>query len=158
LRHAQTTICSAFGYLSAGDSGFKRTSRRGCHRQLWAWHECLQRRRDATARHLRFTVAGYYHADTGGTVPFQGIILNAGLKIDFFTSGLAALYVPDRKVLGGNFGLSVTVPVGHVEFAANVGIGPLSASRQVDGWGLGDVVPRMQLGWQNGDLAYTIWL
>lgn len=104
------------------------------------------------------TVASYYHADIGGTVPFQGIILNAGLKIDFFTSALAALYVPDRKVLGGNFGLSVTVPVGHVQFAANVGIGPLSASREVDGWGLGDIVPRMQLGWQNGDLAYTVWL
>jgi hypothetical protein len=29
---------------------------------------------------------------------------------------------------------------------------------RVTGWGLGDIVPRVQLGWQNGDLSYTVWL
>jgi hypothetical protein len=52
----------------------------------------------------------------------------------------------------------VTVPVGHIDIEASLGVGPFSASRQVDGWGLGDVVPRAQLGWQAGDLAYTVWL
>jgi hypothetical protein len=46
------------------------------------------------------TVVGFYHADISGALPFHGIILNAGAKIDFFTSALAVLYVPDRKVLG----------------------------------------------------------
>lgn len=104
------------------------------------------------------TVVGFYHADISGALPFHGIILNAGAKIDFFTSALAALYVPDRKVLGGNLGLSVSVPFGHVAFAAAVSVGPLSVSREVDGWGLGDIVPRVQLGWLNGDLSYTVWL
>jgi hypothetical protein len=104
------------------------------------------------------TVVGFYHADISGALPFHGIILNAGAKIDFFTSALAALYVPDRKVLGGNVGLSVSIPFGHVDFAAAVSVGPLSVSREVDGWGLGDIVPRVQLGWQSGDLSYTVWL
>jgi hypothetical protein len=104
------------------------------------------------------TVAGFYHGEIGGSLPFHGIILNAGAKVDFFTSALAALYVPDKKVLGGNLGLSVSVPFGHVDFAAAVSVGPLSVSREVDGWGLGDITPRVQLGWQHGDFSYTVWL
>src|SRR5262249_54921119 len=104
------------------------------------------------------TVVGFYHGEISGTLPFQGLVLNAGAKIDFFTSALAALYVPDRKVLGGNLGLSVSVPFGHVDFLLGLSAGAASVSREVDGWGLGDVVPRVQLGWQNGDLATTIWL
>ena len=104
------------------------------------------------------TVVGFYHGEISGTLPFQGLVLNAGAKIDFFTSALAALYVPDRKVLGGNLGLSVSVPFGHVDFLLGLSAGAASVSREVDGWGLGDIVPRVQLGWQNGDLATTIWL
>ena len=40
---------------------------------------------------------------------------------------------------------------------ATVGVGPFSASREVSGWGLGDIVPRAQLGWQAGDLSYSVW-
>src|SRR5262245_23036473 len=100
----------------------------------------------------------YYQADIAGSVPFHGVTLNAGLKIDFFSSATNLLYVPNRKVLGGNLGLSVTVPVGHVAFEADVGVGPLSVSRRVSGWGLGDIVPRAQLGWQQGDFAHTVWI
>jgi Putative MetA-pathway of phenol degradation len=91
---------------------------------------------------------GFYHADIGGQVPFHGIVLNAGLK-----SALTALYVPERKVFGGNFGMSVSVPVGHVDLEAAIG-------RRARGQRLGPRRYRspQQLGWQNGDLAYTIWL
>src|SRR5689334_2284910 len=60
------------------------------------------------------TAVGFYHGEIGGALPFHGIILNAGAKVDFFTSALSALYVPERKVLGGNLGLAVTVPAGHI--------------------------------------------
>ena len=43
------------------------------------------------------TAVGFYHADIGGSLPFHGIVLNAGLKMDFFTSALAVLYVPERR-------------------------------------------------------------
>jgi hypothetical protein len=103
-------------------------------------------------------VAGYYHAEIGGQVPFHNVVLNAGATVDFFTSALNVLYVPERKVLGGNLGLSVTVPVGWIDIEATIALGPLAGSREVSGWGLGDIVARAQLGWQNGDFAHTVWV
>lgn len=66
--------------------------------------------------------------------------------------------MPERKVLGGNLGLSISVPAGWADIRADIAIGPLSGSREVSGWGLGDVVPRAQLGWQHGDFAHTVWV
>jgi hypothetical protein len=68
------------------------------------------------------------------------------------------LYVPDRKLFGGNLGLSVTAPFGYIDVEATIGVGPFVASRGVNGWGFGDVVPRAQLGWQRGEFAHTVYL
>ena len=38
---------------------------------------------------------------------FGGVTLNAGAKLDFFSSGLNVLYMPERKLFGGDLGLSV---------------------------------------------------
>jgi hypothetical protein len=103
------------------------------------------------------TVTAYISAEIGGAVPFQGVILNAGAKVDFFVSALNVLYVPERKIFGGNLGLSVSIPVGHINLEADLAVGPLSASREVNGWGLGDIVPRAQLGWTSGAFSHTIW-
>ena len=104
------------------------------------------------------SAAGFYQADISGPLTLGRVRLNAGAKVDFFTSALNVLYVPERKVMGGNLGLGVTVPVGHIDIEASLAVGPFAPSRQVDGWGLGDVVPRAQLGWRAGDLAHTVWL
>ena len=104
------------------------------------------------------TAANFYQADISGNLTIGKVTLNAGAKIEYFFSALSILYVPDGKVLGGNLGVSVTLPAGHAHVEATLGVGPLSVFREVDGWGLGDIVPRVQLGWQNGDLAYTVWL
>ena len=40
------------------------------------------------------TAVGFYHGEIGGALPFNGIILNAGAKVDFFTSALSALRSP----------------------------------------------------------------
>lgn len=103
-------------------------------------------------------VTGVYTAEIGGAINFGGVVINAGAKVEGVTSGVNVLYVPERKLFGGNLGLSVTVPVGHVDIEATVGIGPFSASRQTDGWGLGDIVPKIQLGWQRGEFAHTVYL
>jgi len=68
------------------------------------------------------------------------------------------LYVPDRKLFGGNLGLSITVPSGFVDYRASVEVLSLGFSREVSGWGMGDVIPRVQLGWQHGDFAHTVYL
>ena len=88
-------------------------------------------------------VTGFYSGQIGGAISFGGVTINAGAQVDGFTGATNFLYVPNRKVLGGNLGLSITVPVGHVDLEATVGVGPLVGSRAVDGWGFGDVVPKV---------------
>ena len=103
-------------------------------------------------------VVGYYSGEIGTTVSFGGVTLNAGAKADLFSSGLNLLYVPDTKVFGGNLGLSVTIPFGYVNYDAFITTGSAAAFRDVNGWGFGDVIPRVQLGWQQGAFAHTVYL
>jgi hypothetical protein len=102
--------------------------------------------------------AGRYGASIGTAVDFGRVVINAGAKVELLTSSLNLLYVPDRKVLGGNLGLSVTVPVGFIDLEATIGVGPLALLRQVDGGGLADITSRAQLGWQHGEFSHTVYL
>lgn len=102
--------------------------------------------------------AGRYGASIGTAVDYGRVVINAGASVDAFTSTLNLLYVPDRKILGGNLGLAVTIPVGHLDLEATVGIGPLALLRQTEGAGLGDVTSRIQLGWQHGEFSHTVYL
>ena len=99
----------------------------------------------------------FYNASIGTTVNFGGVTLNPGAKVEAFSAATNILYVPERKVFGGNLGLSVTIPVGHIDIDATLG-GPFGLSRSVDGWGFGDVWSKVQLGWQHGDFAHTIYV
>ena len=103
-------------------------------------------------------LTGFYSGQIGTSVNFGGVVINADSKVNFFTSGLNGLYVPERKLFGGNLGLSVTVPVGHDDIEATLGVGPFTVSREVDGWGLGDIVSKAQLGWQRGDFSHTVYV
>lgn len=104
------------------------------------------------------TVSAFYTGDIGGSISFGGAVVNAGAKVEAYSSGLNVLYVPQRKLFGGNLGLAVTVPVGHVDLDADVSVGRLTVSREIDGWGLGDVVSRAQLGWQHGEFSHTAYV
>jgi hypothetical protein len=103
-------------------------------------------------------VTGVYTAKIGTALAFDTVTLNAGAKVDIVNSGLNILYVPERKLFGGNLGFSLTVPFGYVDYGATIGIGALATARDVNGWGFGDVIPRVQLGWQHGDFAHTVYL
>jgi hypothetical protein len=96
----------------------------------------------------------FYNADIGGSLNFGGVIINAGAKMDGFSGSTNVLYVPERKFFGGNLGLSATVPVGHIAVDATIGI----LSREIDGWGFGDITTKAQLGWQHGGFAHTVYI
>jgi hypothetical protein len=65
----------------------------------------------------------YYQGEIHSTVSFGGVTINTGAKAKAFSTGINVLYLPERKVFGGNLGLGVTIPVGHVDVAADVTIG-----------------------------------
>jgi hypothetical protein len=104
------------------------------------------------------TVIGTYNGQLSGTASFGGVTINAGTKADAYSTAMSFLYVPDRKLLGGNLGVSITVPSAWVDYRAGVEVQAQGFSREVSGWGMGDVIPRVQLGWQRGDFAHTVYL
>ena len=104
------------------------------------------------------TVIGTFNGELAGTATFGGVTVNAGAKVDAFMPALSFLYVPDRKLFGGNLGLSITVPGGWMDIRAGDEVQAQGFSREVNTWGMGDVVPRVQLGWQYGDFAHTVYL
>lgn len=103
------------------------------------------------------TVTGFYSGKIGVNVEFDNVTVSAGANVDAFSTGLNLLYVPQQKFFGGSLGLSVTIPVGHVDLDAQL-TSPISVSRGVDGWGLGDIVSKVQLGWQQGTFAHTAYI
>lgn len=104
------------------------------------------------------TVTGYYSGDIGATVNFDRVTLNAGAKVQGFTSAANLLYVSPRKLFEGNLGFSITVPFGRVGVDATIAAGPIAGAAEVDGWGLGDIIPKVQLGWQHGEFAHTVYM
>jgi hypothetical protein len=102
----------------------------------------------------------YITGDIEGNLTFGGIEIDVAMEIRKFVSGSAnLLYVPEQTFLGGRPGISMTVPFGFIDIAAQV-TGPLgnTVELQTDGWGLGDMVPRLQLGFDNGDFHHTFYV
>jgi hypothetical protein len=102
-------------------------------------------------------VASHYRGSIQGNIDIGGVVFNAGAKAELFGVALSGLYVPDRKVLGGHLGLAVAVPAAHIELEANATVGPLTGSKTTSGAGFGDVVARVQLGWERRDFAHLFY-
>ena len=103
-------------------------------------------------------VASYYTADISGAVTIGGVVLDLGLDLDFFSAAVNGVYVPNRTILGGRPAISITLPAGYVDLEAGVEVGALAATREVHGFGLGDMVARAQLGWENGDFSHLVYV
>lgn len=103
-------------------------------------------------------LAGFYAAEIDGAVTIGGELFELGLEVSFLQTGINGTYVPNRTLFGGRPAISVTVPVGYVDLEANVSVGGLSATRQVDGPGLGDISTRGQLGWEHGAFSHLIYI
>jgi hypothetical protein len=98
--------------------------------------------------------------DINGALTFGGIEIDVAMQIKNFISPSAnLLYMPKQTFLGGRAGISMTVPFGFVDIAAQA-TGPLGNTVELatHGWGLGDMVPRLQLGWDNGDFHHSIYI
>lgn len=100
----------------------------------------------------------FYRGRISGNINFGGIVFDAGARVELLAGAVSGLYVHDKTVLGGHLGVSVTVPAGHIDVEATASVGPLSGTRETSGAGLGDVVTRLQLGWQHGDFSHLVWV
>jgi hypothetical protein len=100
----------------------------------------------------------FYQGKISGDINIGGVVFDAGAKVELLAGAVSGLYVHHETVLGGRLGLAVTVPVGHIDIEATASIGPLSGIRETSGAGLGDVVTRLQLGWQHRDFSHLLWV
>jgi hypothetical protein len=100
----------------------------------------------------------FFTGSIGGNVNFGGHVFNSGAKIDFFSEELDILYVPSTKVLDGYLGISVTVPVSHIDLEATASVPLASVTEKTAGWGLGDTVVTAQLGWDTGEFSHSFYL
>ena len=64
-------------------------------------------------------------------------------------TGFGALWVPETKILGGQIGLSLASSYSFAWAHGEV-TGLITAEKTVEGWGLGDAIPRAQIGWTSG--------
>lgn len=97
----------------------------------------------------------FYPPSISGNFDFGGRTFNAGFKAEMFSDELNILYVPNTKVLNGYLGVSVSVPVAHVNYQATVA-GPLnSVTSTTEGWGLGDTIVAAQLGWDGDKFSHN---
>ena len=85
------------------------------------------------------TGLAHYEGDIRIFIDGGKIVLNAEKRP--YSLGFAALWVPEAKVLGGNFGLSLARVV-----------------RRFQGWAFGDTTARAQLGWTSGAWSNTFYL
>jgi hypothetical protein len=80
------------------------------------------------------TVIGTFNGELAGTASFGGVPINAGTKADAYSTAMSFLYVPDRKLLGGNLGLSITVPSAWVDYRAGLEVQAQGFSRESPRW------------------------
>ena len=65
--------------------------------------------------------------------------------------------VPETKILGGQLGLSLRSSYNSLRRMAVV-TGLIAEDKTVAGWGLGDTIPRAQLGWTAGGWSNTLYV
>jgi hypothetical protein len=98
----------------------------------------------------------YYSGSTDITLDIAGLIVSGGVDANAYLNVPAPLWVAPGKVLGGNIGFLMLVPIGWKDVEAGLAIsGPLGgggqASVQDDETKFGDIVPGMMLGWHHGN-------
>lgn len=101
---------------------------------------------------------GFYTGRIDGAVTVGGELLDVGLDVDILQATVNGTHVLNSTVLGGRPAISVTIPTGYVGLEAGVSVAGLSGTREVHGFGLGDISGRLQLGWEHGDFSHLVYI
>ncbi len=101
------------------------------------------------------TGVGYYDGDIKVYIEGGKIVLDVDKRP--VSTTFASLWVPEGEVLGGRLGLSLRSSYSYA-WAHGVVTGLVNEERTGEGWGLGDTIPRAQLGWTSGAWSNTLYL
>ena len=101
------------------------------------------------------TGLAHYDGDIRVFIDGGKIVLDAEKRP--YSLGFAALWVPEKKILGGNLGLSLSSADAFV-WAHGVVSGLITSDETIQGSGFGDTAARAQLGWNSGTWSNTLYL
>jgi hypothetical protein len=98
----------------------------------------------------------FYSGDTNFALDVAGVVLEGGVDASLYANVPAPLWVAPGKVLGGNIGFLMLVPIISKDVSAGTGItGPLGNIVEINPQDqetkFGDIVPGMMLGWHHGN-------
>ncbi len=105
----------------------------------------------------------YYTGDASGAFNIGGVDVSGRITADLFYDLPVGIWVAPRKVLGGNFALSLMVPIGWKDVSTGATLtGPdfsiTGPGRQDDSFAFGDPVPGATLGWHEGNWHWNVGL
>ena len=93
----------------------------------------------------------YYSGSASAKKPLNlGDTLSLGVDTEFFGQFFVPTWAPDTTFLGGRPVFSLAAFPGWNQTSADIGLGPLSASRTDSVTGFGDLYPTAQLFWNQG--------
>jgi hypothetical protein len=97
----------------------------------------------------------FYTGTIGGNFDFGGRTFNAGVKANIFFDEANVLYVPEKTVFDGHFGVSVSAPAGYVDYPASASAARGTISAEREGGGIGDFAVQIQFGWDSAEFSHT---
>lgn len=94
----------------------------------------------------------YYSGSTNFTLDIAGLTVSGGVDANAYYNIAVPLWVAPGKVLGGNIGFLMLVPIGWKDVKAGLVTPPIGGvSLQDDETNFGDIVPGFMLGWHHGN-------
>jgi hypothetical protein len=107
-----------------------------------------------------YITQGFLVYDGKVSALLEGGQVSANARKTAFVSALNLLVVPSFEIAGGRIGLSASIPyAAYTRLQAGVSIGGTSVlNKTKDGWGLGDVSVKAQIGWTIGEFSHTAYV
>lgn len=103
-----------------------------------------------------------YSGKTDQEIGIAGRVV-VGLDADAYIDAPVALWITDRKILGGNLGFGVMVPVGWKDVTAQaeidletIGLPPIARRIHDDDTAFGDPLLTALLGWHQGNWHWSV--
>ena len=102
-----------------------------------------------------------YSGRANASLDFGGVTLTGNIKADAYYKIPTLLWVTPGQVLGGNFGVSLTAPIGWKDVSADATLtgpngGTLSGGVNDSDTAFGDPLIGATLGWHTGNLHYSM--
>ncbi len=98
----------------------------------------------------------FYSGSTDFTLDIAGLILDGGVDADAYFNIPTPLWVAPGKVLGGNVGFLMLIPIGWKDVSAGASLtgprgGVIGTNLRDEETKFGDLVPGMMMGWHTGN-------